>query len=179
MKLAVEEHSLTRHDGISINSLPESLRLLSNNGQGFNWTLHRISLRKRYVYISSILYRPFIYLLVHHKQQLPSDKREAVLTFADKAIQNCIAMNDGYGLYCRDEDSWYTCRLAFAHILTIEAAIRGGVLAQIQADGLGFTPDEITRAKRVYAAVIEHFAPDAYDLDILRCTVYNIGVFEK
>ena len=76
-------------------------------------------------------------------------------------------MNDGIGLYCWDDDSWYLCRLAFAHLLTLEAALRSGLFAHMRSGQLASRTEDIIRAKRVNFAVIKRFAPGALDLQTI------------
>lgn len=88
-------------------------------------------------------------------------------------------MNDGIGLYCKDDDSWYTCRLAFAHLLTLEAALRGGLFAEVQQSEVASRAEEIIRAKRVNRAVLEYFAPGTHDLRTLSDIVDSLGILES
>lgn len=54
------------HSCCSMDSLPEALRFTGRGGTHMSLNTHQHALRMRYVYICTLLYRPFLRLRIHH-----------------------------------------------------------------------------------------------------------------
>jgi hypothetical protein len=118
----------------------------------------------RYMYICSLLYRPFLYIAV----TVPMDQSlDPVLKMAQKAIKNAMAMNDEIGMYYRFEGTWAICRLAAANILTLCAAKHRRRLTPVMLIFMDRTEEDLKAALKTNRARLEHWSKDSPDLQLL------------
>jgi hypothetical protein len=135
---------------------------------------HHFALRMRYVYICSLLYRPFLYIAIN----LPcGELSDPILTLAHKAIDNAFAMNDEIGIHYRFEGTWAICRLAAANILTLCAAKRRMLLGHVTFVILNRSEDDVKKALKTNQARLQYWSQQSPDLQLLakaveeRCNV--------
>lgn len=122
---------------------------------------HRFLLRQRYFHICALLYRPFLYIAVHCDQL---QENPDVRTLARKAI-HCSAMaNDGVERRHRYDGLWFSCRLAGAHILTLLAAKKCGLLTPDCLDELGCTDRDLELAIQVNLDLLGYWSTENVDL---------------
>jgi hypothetical protein len=126
---------------------------------------HHFALRMRYVYICSLLYRPFLYLAVHCSS--PGSLPDPVKILARKAVHHAFAMNDEIGIHYRYEGTWATCRLAGANILTLFAAQKAGLITEETLLAMGHEPTDLTTAIEMNERRIDYWASESPDLKML------------
>lgn len=158
----------------SIDSLPVMLRFLATDDSPLDWNVHRTALLRRYIHIRSLLYRPFLYLIAHWRDYLEPESLSSVSAMAYKAVSNCLLASDSEAIWYRDDDSWYTCRLAVANMLTLEVAHRAGLLATDQLHRIDRTVEDIAWSMRSNRAAMERFAQDAPDLRTLKDIIESL-----
>ncbi|KAF1922687.1 uncharacterized protein M421DRAFT_350517 [Didymella exigua CBS 183.55] len=135
---------------------------------------HHFALRMRYVYICSLLYRPFLYIAANLPRQELSDP---VLAMAHKAIDNAFAMNDEIGIHYRFEGTWAMCRLAAANILTLCAAKQRMLLGHVTLVFIDRSEDDVKKALKMNKARLQYWSQESPDLRLLakaveeRCNV--------
>ena len=119
----------------------------------------------RYVYICSLLYRPFLYLAVHSTspESLPSPVRE----LARKAIHYAFALNDDLGISYRFEGTWTTCRLAGANILTLSAAKKAGLITPQTLSATGNELNDFFTAITMNERRLRRWSKESPDLQML------------
>lgn len=125
---------------------------------------HHFALRMRYMYICSLLYRPFLYLAT----TLPTDRSlDPVFNMAHKAIINAMAMNDEIGICYRFEGTWTICRLAAANVLTLCAAKYRRMLTPAMLIFMNRTEEDIKAALKTNRMRLEHWSRESPDLQLL------------
>lgn len=139
------------------------------------WNTHHSTLRRRYRHIQSLLYRPFLYLRIHHWDALHVDARAPVLCMAQKAITSCVLTSDEVESHGCDDDSWYHCRLAATQILTIIASRKAGLLTADHLRGIDLSDSAIMRSIEARKAVIDSCIYDSADLQVLRRAVERLA----
>lgn len=117
----------------------------------------------RYVYIRSLLYRPFLYIAV----KLPSrELSDPILALAYKGIENAI-IHDEVGMYYRFEGTWAMCRLAAANILTLCAARQASLLDHAALAAIGYKEDDLRKALKISKARLKTWEQESSDLRTL------------
>lgn len=119
----------------------------------------------RYVYICSLLYRPFLYLAVHSAS--PESLPGSVLALARKAIHHAFAMNDEIGIHFRFEGTWATCRLAAGNILTLCAAQKAGLITEETLLAMSHEPTDLTTAMKINERRLVYWANESPNLKML------------
>ena len=147
-----------------IQSLPPEIQFTGPAACKVGKFDHHFALRMRYMYICSLLYRPFLYLNV----TLPMDQSsDSVIDMAHKAIRNAMAMNDEIGIHYRFEGTWTICRLAAANILTLCAAKYRMQLTPVMLIFMKRTEEDLKAALRTNRARLEHWSKESPDLQLL------------
>lgn len=160
----------TNDYALRLHSLPEPLQFLGTSAPLVATDERRFALRQRYVHICTLLYRPFLYLIIEHGDQL-GPRTEAILSLAFKGVESCFLLNDGIGLRHRYEGTWYACRLCAVQIRTLMAAKRRGLFMHPRFIEGGYTESDVERSFAVNKAAIDYWAKESPDLAVLRDVV--------
>ena len=120
-------NQLTVHDYIHRrSSLPEAIRFDRVSPEDPIDEL-RYFIRGREIAIRSLLYRPFVYLAIHHP---PQDHTEMlrVRSLAHKAISICMMVDPGHSMSHRHHGTWYGLRESISAGLMLVASKMSGLI---------------------------------------------------
>lgn len=84
--------------------------------------------RGRVLDIKSLLYRPFLYYAIHHRNSNPETTR-IVEPWAQKALSTIIELTSSGPKYHRHHGIWATCRVLTSCALLILAAKKSGLIS--------------------------------------------------
>ncbi|CAH0057491.1 unnamed protein product [Clonostachys solani] len=110
-----------------LSMLPTSIRLQdSSAGQSMN-ELQYVA-HGRYVIVRALVYRPFLYLMIHKPSMTPLEC-DMIRPFAEKALDSPLRMTGLGPAYHRHHGTWLACRTYVRGALMLYAGIKAGLVA--------------------------------------------------
>ncbi|VUC24043.1 unnamed protein product [Clonostachys rosea] len=111
-----------------LSMLPTSIRLQDSSASASMNELQYVA-HGRYVIVRALVYRPFLYLMIH-KHNMSSSESNMIRPFAEKALHSPLRMTSLGPAYHRHHGTWLACRTYIRGALMLYAGIKAGLIGE-------------------------------------------------
>ncbi|KAB8223914.1 hypothetical protein BDV33DRAFT_199960 [Aspergillus novoparasiticus] len=123
----------------------------------------RCMIHGRFTDIKCLLYRPFLYYAIHHKDHKP-ESNQMFEPLAQKALSSILELTTTGAVYHRNHGTWFICRLTTTSALLLLAATKSGLIPRDQFFESSCWGGEVGRSFKTCLDVLKYWESESPDI---------------